>query len=101
MRPQLATGFSGLLANDPQLRPKVTHTGNPIRPAVVEAAKTPYPDASGSLRILVFGGSQGARVMADVVPAAIELVPMALRARLSEPGSDGDDDAVLAAARDL
>jgi UDP-N-acetylglucosamine--N-acetylmuramyl-(pentapeptide) pyrophosphoryl-undecaprenol N-acetylglucosamine transferase len=79
----IATGFSGLLANDPQLGPKVTHTGNPVRPAVVEAAMTPYPDASGPLRILVFGGSQGARVMADVVPAAIELVPMALRARLT------------------
>jgi UDP-N-acetylglucosamine--N-acetylmuramyl-(pentapeptide) pyrophosphoryl-undecaprenol N-acetylglucosamine transferase len=79
----IATGFSGLLANDPQLGPKVAHTGNPIRPAVVEVAKTPYPDAGGPLRILVFGGSQGARVMADVVPAAIELVPMALRARLT------------------
>ncbi len=88
----IATGFSGLLAHDPQLGPKVTHTGNPIRLAVVEAAKTPYPDASGSLRILVFGGSQGARVMADVVPAAIELVPMALRARLSVTQQARDED---------
>jgi UDP-N-acetylglucosamine--N-acetylmuramyl-(pentapeptide) pyrophosphoryl-undecaprenol N-acetylglucosamine transferase len=88
----IATGFSGLLANDPQLGPKVTHTGNPIRLAVVEAAKTPYPDVSGPLRILVFGGSQGARVMADVVPAAIELVPMALRARLSVTQQARDED---------
>jgi UDP-N-acetylglucosamine--N-acetylmuramyl-(pentapeptide) pyrophosphoryl-undecaprenol N-acetylglucosamine transferase len=88
----IATGFSGLLANDPQLGQKVTHTGNPIRPAVVEAAKTPYADASGPLRILVFGGSQGARVMADVVPAAVELVPMALRARLSVTQQARDED---------
>jgi UDP-N-acetylglucosamine--N-acetylmuramyl-(pentapeptide) pyrophosphoryl-undecaprenol N-acetylglucosamine transferase len=88
----IATGFSGLLAHDLQLSPKVTHTGNPIRPAVGEAAKTPYPDASGPLRILVFGGSQGARVMADVVPAAIELVPMALRARLSITQQARDED---------
>jgi UDP-N-acetylglucosamine--N-acetylmuramyl-(pentapeptide) pyrophosphoryl-undecaprenol N-acetylglucosamine transferase len=88
----IATGFSGLLAGDPQLGLKVTHTGNPIRPAVVEAAQTPYPDATGALRILVFGGSQGARVMADVVPAAIELVPMALRARLSVTQQARDED---------
>jgi UDP-N-acetylglucosamine--N-acetylmuramyl-(pentapeptide) pyrophosphoryl-undecaprenol N-acetylglucosamine transferase len=88
----IATGFSGLLADDRRLSPKVTHTGNPIRPAVVEAAKTPYPDAGGPLRILVFGGSQGARVMADVVPAAIELVPMALRARLAVTQQARDED---------
>ncbi len=88
----IATGFSGLLASDPQLGPKVTHTGNPIRPAVIAAADTPYPDASGPLRILVFGGSQGARVMADVVPAAIELVPMALRARLAVTQQARDED---------
>jgi UDP-N-acetylglucosamine--N-acetylmuramyl-(pentapeptide) pyrophosphoryl-undecaprenol N-acetylglucosamine transferase len=88
----IATGFPGLLADDPRLGAKVTHTGNPIRPAVVEAAKTPYPDAGGPLRILVFGGSQGARVMSDVVPAAIELVPMALRARLSVTQQARDED---------
>jgi UDP-N-acetylglucosamine--N-acetylmuramyl-(pentapeptide) pyrophosphoryl-undecaprenol N-acetylglucosamine transferase len=88
----IATGFSGLLANDPQLGPKVTHTGNPIRPAVVEAANTPYPDADGPLRILVFGGSQGARIMADIVPAAVELVPMALRARLAVTQQARDED---------
>jgi UDP-N-acetylglucosamine--N-acetylmuramyl-(pentapeptide) pyrophosphoryl-undecaprenol N-acetylglucosamine transferase len=88
----IATGFTGLLADDRRLGPKVTHTGNPIRPAVVEAAKTPYPDASGTLRILAFGGSQGARVMSDVVPAAIELVPMALRARLSVTQQARDED---------
>jgi UDP-N-acetylglucosamine--N-acetylmuramyl-(pentapeptide) pyrophosphoryl-undecaprenol N-acetylglucosamine transferase len=78
----IATGFRGLLADDPRLAAKVTHTGNPIRPAVVEAAGVPYPDLHGPLRILVFGGSQGARVMSDIVPAAIELAPMAVRARL-------------------
>ncbi len=88
----IATGFPGLLAGDPRLGGKVAHTGNPIRPAVVEAATTPYPDASGPLRILVFGGSQGARVMSDVVPAAIELVPMALRARLSVTQQARDED---------
>lgn len=88
----IATGFSGLLADDRRLGPKVTHTGNPIRPAVVAAAAVPYPDTAGPLRILVFGGSQGARVMADVVPAAIELLPMALRARIAVTQQARDED---------
>src|SRR5215475_9093403 len=88
----IATGFRGLLADDPRLAAKVTHTGNPIRPAVVEAAGVPYPDPHGPLRILVFGGSQGARVMSDVVPPAIELVPMAVRARLAVTQQARDED---------
>jgi UDP-N-acetylglucosamine--N-acetylmuramyl-(pentapeptide) pyrophosphoryl-undecaprenol N-acetylglucosamine transferase len=88
----IATGLRGLLADDPRFAGKVTHTGNPIRPAVVEAAATPYPPADGPLRILVFGGSQGARVMADVVPPAIELVPMAVQARLTVTQQARDED---------
>jgi UDP-N-acetylglucosamine--N-acetylmuramyl-(pentapeptide) pyrophosphoryl-undecaprenol N-acetylglucosamine transferase len=88
----IATGFRGLLADDPRLAAKVTHTGNPVRPAVVEAAAAAYPDAGGPLRILVFGGSQGARVMAEVAPPAIELVPMAVRARLSVTQQARDED---------
>ena len=49
--------------------------GNPVRPAVIEAAALPFPDfADGKLRLLVTGGSQGARIMSDVVPAAIGLL---------------------------
>jgi UDP-N-acetylglucosamine--N-acetylmuramyl-(pentapeptide) pyrophosphoryl-undecaprenol N-acetylglucosamine transferase len=79
----IATGFPGVFADNRRLAAKATHTGNPIRPAVIEAAATPYPDPNGPLCILAFGGSQGARIMADIVPAAIELVPMAVRARLT------------------
>jgi len=88
----IATGFPGLFDANPRLAAKATHTGNPIRPAVVEAAATPYPDAGGRLRILAFGGSQGARIMADIVPAAIELVPMAVRARLAVTQQARDED---------
>jgi len=80
----IATSFPGVLARAPALAAKATHTGNPVRPAVVEAAKVPYapPGRPGPLELLVFGGSQGARIMADIVPPAIELLPVALRANL-------------------
>jgi len=80
----IATGFPGILNREPALAAKATHTGNPVRPAVIAAAGTPYPplDAAGTLQLLVFGGSQGARVMADIVPAAIERLEPRLRMRL-------------------
>jgi UDP-N-acetylglucosamine--N-acetylmuramyl-(pentapeptide) pyrophosphoryl-undecaprenol N-acetylglucosamine transferase len=88
----IATSFPGLLDGRPRLAAKAVHTGNPVRPAVVEAAATPYPDADGPLSVLVFGGSQGARVMADVVPAALEFVPVAVRARLSVTQQAREED---------
>ena len=64
----IATTFPDVFRNDPALAGKATLTGNPVRPAVVEAAATPYPAEPERLRLLVFGGSQGARIMAEVVP---------------------------------
>jgi UDP-N-acetylglucosamine--N-acetylmuramyl-(pentapeptide) pyrophosphoryl-undecaprenol N-acetylglucosamine transferase len=77
----IATSFPDVLARDPRLAAKATHTGNPVRAAVAEAAKVDYarPDRGSPLKILVFGGSQGAQIMADVAPAAIELLPVAVR----------------------
>ncbi|HWM47165.1 MAG TPA: undecaprenyldiphospho-muramoylpentapeptide beta-N-acetylglucosaminyltransferase [Xanthobacteraceae bacterium] len=80
----IATSFPRVLDARPDLAGKATHTGNPVRPNVIAAATTPYPDPQAApFRLLVFGGSQGARVMADVVPAAIELLTEAARARLA------------------
>ena len=60
------------------------HTGNPVRQAVLDLAAAPYaPPGEGALHLLVIGGSQGARVLSDVVPEAVAGLPDALRARLS------------------
>jgi UDP-N-acetylglucosamine--N-acetylmuramyl-(pentapeptide) pyrophosphoryl-undecaprenol N-acetylglucosamine transferase len=64
------------------IKAKATHVGMPVRPAVRAAAITPYPEFKGRLKVLVFGGSQGARVFADVAPPAFALLPDALRAKL-------------------
>jgi UDP-N-acetylglucosamine--N-acetylmuramyl-(pentapeptide) pyrophosphoryl-undecaprenol N-acetylglucosamine transferase len=80
----IATSFPGVLANNTALTVKATHTGNPVRPAVVAAAATPYavPERAGPLRLIAFGGSQGARIMADIVPPAMEHLDPSLRSRL-------------------
>jgi UDP-N-acetylglucosamine--N-acetylmuramyl-(pentapeptide) pyrophosphoryl-undecaprenol N-acetylglucosamine transferase len=80
----IATGFEALGGLDAKLSAKTYVTGNPVRPSVLEAARVPFPEfENGKLHLLVTGGSQGARVMSDVVPAAIELLPSELRSRLS------------------
>jgi UDP-N-acetylglucosamine--N-acetylmuramyl-(pentapeptide) pyrophosphoryl-undecaprenol N-acetylglucosamine transferase len=81
----IATTFPGVLDGEPKLAAKAVRTGNPVRAAVVTAAAVPYaaPVIGGTLRLVVFGGSQGARVMSEIVPAAVERMDAALRARLS------------------
>ncbi len=81
----IATSLPGVLDRDPALAGKATVTGTPMRPAILAAAAVPYAsqDATGPLRLLVTGGSQGARIMADIVPPAIERLEPALWRRLS------------------
>jgi len=57
--------------------------GNPIRDAARVAMDQDYdPPGEGTLKLLIFGGSQGASVFADLLPAAIAALPLALRDRL-------------------
>jgi len=81
----IATSLPGVLDRDPALALKAITVGTPMRPMILTAASVPYepPAASGSFRVLVVGGSQGARVMSDVVPAAIERLEPALWSRLA------------------
>jgi len=88
----IAAGFPGVTDADPKLRAKTALTGNPVRPAVVAASATPYPEMGGPLRLVVFGGSQGARIFADIVPPAIERLDGRLRARLSIVQQARDED---------
>ena len=64
---------------------KGEHVGNPVRRAVVEAAGVPYrgPGESSPFQLLVFGGSQGARVFSDLVPAAIADLDIPMRRRIT------------------
>ncbi|HHY51596.1 MAG TPA: UDP-N-acetylglucosamine--N-acetylmuramyl-(pentapeptide) pyrophosphoryl-undecaprenol N-acetylglucosamine transferase, partial [Alphaproteobacteria bacterium] len=56
--------------------------GNPVRDRVRAVADTPYPVIGETLRLLVFGGSQGARAFSELVPAAIAGLPPELRSKL-------------------
>ncbi len=57
-----------------------THTGNPVRAAVLEHAGSPYiAPGDYPMSLLVLGGSQGARIMSDIVPPAIAALPEHIR----------------------
>jgi UDP-N-acetylglucosamine--N-acetylmuramyl-(pentapeptide) pyrophosphoryl-undecaprenol N-acetylglucosamine transferase len=74
----------GFLSGEGAHAGKIVVTGNPVRPAVIEAAKTGYiPSTSGEpFHLLVFGGSQGAQFFSEAIPAAAAALPAELRARL-------------------
>jgi UDP-N-acetylglucosamine--N-acetylmuramyl-(pentapeptide) pyrophosphoryl-undecaprenol N-acetylglucosamine transferase len=78
---RIATGFAATAALRAADRPRAVHTGNPVRPAIRDAAAAEYrPPAPGEpIELLVLGGSQGARVFADVVPPALAALPATMR----------------------
>jgi UDP-N-acetylglucosamine--N-acetylmuramyl-(pentapeptide) pyrophosphoryl-undecaprenol N-acetylglucosamine transferase len=96
----IALSFAGVLDAEPKLAAKATRTGNPLRPAVIAAAAQDFsaPAADGLFRLLVFGGSQGARVMSEIVPPAIQQLDLALRTRLLLAQQAREED--LARVRD-
>jgi UDP-N-acetylglucosamine--N-acetylmuramyl-(pentapeptide) pyrophosphoryl-undecaprenol N-acetylglucosamine transferase len=63
---------------------RLVYTGNPVRAAIAAVGGTAYapPHAGGPIELLVLGGSQGARVFGRVLPAAVALLPGALRSRI-------------------
>ncbi len=75
-------------------------TGNPVRAAIRARAGVPYqPPGDGPLRVLILGGSQGARILSDVVPAAVALLPDEIRqyVRVAQQARPEDQDRVIAA----
>lgn len=81
----IATSFEQTSNIAPANRAKITVTGNPVRPAIAEIAARAYdePKTDGTLHLLITGGSQGARVFAELVPAALALLEPKIRGRLS------------------
>lgn len=77
-----------------------THTGNPVRQAVLDRAGAGYiAPGEYPMDLLVIGGSQGARILSDVVPAAVAALPERIRRhlRVAHQARAEDLDRVVAA----
>ncbi|MDB9801594.1 glycosyltransferase [bacterium] len=69
------------------------HVGNPVRASVLERAGAGYiPPGDYPMSILVMGGSQGARILSDIVPPAIDALPEHIRrnVRVAHQGNKRD-----------
>lgn len=80
---------------------KTVQTGMPIRKAIAELYGRPYPKTGKTLpfNMLVLGGSQGAKVFAEVIPHAIKMLAskQQKRIRMTQQCRREDLDAVRAA----
>ncbi len=84
LAPRVQAIAGGFLKPAGAFAAKIVEVGNPVRPAVVEAAATPFspPVEGGRLNLTIFGGSQGARFFSDMMPEVAAHLPEAIRARL-------------------
>lgn len=70
-----------------------TPTGNPVRGAVLERAGAGYiPPGDYPMSLVVIGGSQGARILSDVVPEAVAALPEPIRSNLRVAQQARDED---------
>lgn len=80
----IALTYAGTARLDPSSETKAKVTGNPVRTEILAARDSafdaPAPDAP--FRLLVVGGSQGARILGRLVPEAVALLDAGLRERL-------------------
>ncbi|WP_370401858.1 UDP-N-acetylglucosamine--N-acetylmuramyl-(pentapeptide) pyrophosphoryl-undecaprenol N-acetylglucosamine transferase [Sulfitobacter sp. JB4-11] len=75
------------------------HVGNPVRGAVLERAGAAYiPPGDYPMEVLVMGGSQGARILSDVVPPALAGLPMQMLGNIRVSHQARDEDAERVAA---
>jgi UDP-N-acetylglucosamine--N-acetylmuramyl-(pentapeptide) pyrophosphoryl-undecaprenol N-acetylglucosamine transferase len=81
---RIATGFPSTAGLRPADGMRTVHIGNLVRPEIFAIAPTKYkaPQRGGPIELLILGGSQGARIMSDVVPPALAALPTRYREML-------------------
>lgn len=80
----IATAYPDVQRLKPTHKGKAYLVGNPVRHEVLSLRDEPFPayGEDGLLRVLVTGGSQGARVLSEIVPDGLAMLPPAIRQRL-------------------
>ena len=82
---KIAISFDKVKGIRPKAAQKIVKTGNPVRSEISEIGKKSYSALSleGKLNVLVFGGSQGAQILSQVVPRAMASLSGEFRSRLT------------------
>lgn len=81
----IATSFESVVGIPESAKSIVHLSGNPVRGLVLASAKVPYKaiGARDKIRLLIFGGSQGAKFFSSAMPGVLAGLPESLRKRLS------------------
>jgi UDP-N-acetylglucosamine--N-acetylmuramyl-(pentapeptide) pyrophosphoryl-undecaprenol N-acetylglucosamine transferase len=80
---QIATSFPTVHGLQPADAARITCTGNPVRPEIIAVREIPYRAPTNTINLLVTGGSQGARILSNVIPDALARLPPPLKARIA------------------
>ena len=83
----VACAFPTLLKARSRVQARAVVVGNPVRPEIRALADLAYEPPTDEIRLLVTGGSQGARLLSELVPAAVAQLPEALRLHAAAGGS--------------
>jgi len=78
----VACAFPTLLKAPASVQRRAVVVGNPVRPNIRALYDLPYDPPTDEVRLLITGGSQGARLLSEMVPQAIAKLPGPLRRRL-------------------
>ena len=78
----VASAFPTLQKADPKVAAKVQVVGNPVRPEIRALAELAYAPPESQVRLLITGGSQGARLLSELTPLAVAQLSEPLRCRL-------------------
>ena len=81
----VACAFPTLQLARPEVKQRAVVVGIPVRPEIRALYETPYapPAPDGEIRVLITGGSQGARLLSELPPPAMAKLPEELRVRLT------------------
>jgi len=79
---RVACAFPILEKAKPEVKERAVVVGNPVRPEIQALYDKPFTPPGNPIRILITGGSQGARLLSELMPVAISALPESLRLRL-------------------
>jgi UDP-N-acetylglucosamine--N-acetylmuramyl-(pentapeptide) pyrophosphoryl-undecaprenol N-acetylglucosamine transferase len=78
----VACAFPILERATPQVAGRAVAVGNPVRPEIRALYGRGFSPPGRSINILITGGSQGARLLSELMPPALAQLPESLRMRL-------------------
>ena len=78
----IACAFPTLRKATARTQARAVMVGNPVRPEIRALQSQGYQAPEGQIRVLITGGSQGARLLSELIPAALAGLPENLRHRL-------------------